>query len=78
VGRLEEIVVEGPSKRDPARLTGRTRQNKLVHFTPDGPLRPGTYATAEVVGAHMSSLDGVLRDVVAVPTHRTRIAVTAG
>src|SRR4051794_22006861 len=31
VGRTEEIVVEGPSKKDPSVLTGRTRQNRLVH-----------------------------------------------
>lgn len=27
-----EVLVEGPSKNDPSRLTGRTRTNKLVHF----------------------------------------------
>ena len=46
VGRLEEVVVEGPSKRDPEVTTGRTAQNKLVHFVaPDG-RRPasGSYA----------------------------------
>ena len=32
IGRIEEVLVEGPSKKDPAVLTGRTRQNKLVHF----------------------------------------------
>ena len=32
VGRVEEVVVEGPSKRDPTVTTGRTGQNKLVHF----------------------------------------------
>src|SRR5690606_33410651 len=32
IGRVEEVVVEGPSRKDPAVLTGRTRQNKLVHF----------------------------------------------
>jgi tRNA-2-methylthio-N6-dimethylallyladenosine synthase len=32
VGRLVEILVEGPSKRNPARLTGRTRCNKIVVF----------------------------------------------
>src|SRR5437763_2120311 len=32
VGRVEEVVVDGPSKRDAQVLTGRTRQNKLVHF----------------------------------------------
>ncbi len=32
VGRIEELMVEGPSKRDPSVTSGRTRQNKLVHF----------------------------------------------
>jgi tRNA-2-methylthio-N6-dimethylallyladenosine synthase len=32
VGRQMEILVEGPSKRNPARLTGRTRCNKIVVF----------------------------------------------
>ena len=32
VGRIEEIVVEGPSKRGGGQLSGRTRQNKLVHL----------------------------------------------
>jgi tRNA-2-methylthio-N6-dimethylallyladenosine synthase len=32
IGRVEEVLVEGPSKRDPAMTTGRTRQGKLVHF----------------------------------------------
>ena len=41
VGRVEEVLVEGPSKKDPAVLSGRTRQNKLVHFTPPAPVRPG-------------------------------------
>jgi tRNA-2-methylthio-N6-dimethylallyladenosine synthase len=36
IGRREEVVVEGPSKRDPTVVTGRTGQNKLVHFTPLG------------------------------------------
>src|SRR5436309_1188308 len=43
VGRIEEAVVEGPSKRDPAVVTGRTRQNKLVHFPATG-LPVGTTA----------------------------------
>ena len=34
IGRVEEVVVEGPSKRDPSVITGRTAQNKLVHFQP--------------------------------------------
>ncbi|MGH9171287.1 MAG: MiaB/RimO family radical SAM methylthiotransferase [Acidimicrobiales bacterium] len=34
IGRVEEALVEGPSKKDPSVLTGRTRQGKLVHFAP--------------------------------------------
>lgn len=32
VGRKLEILVEGPSRRNPARLEGRTRSNKIVVF----------------------------------------------
>ena len=32
VGREVEILCEGPSKTNPARLTGRTRSNKIVVF----------------------------------------------
>jgi tRNA-2-methylthio-N6-dimethylallyladenosine synthase len=48
VGRIQEVLVEGPSKKDPSRLTGRTRTNKLVHFQ----------------GSDLGILDGSLRDVV--------------
>jgi tRNA-2-methylthio-N6-dimethylallyladenosine synthase len=34
VGRAEVVMVEGPSKKDPSVMSGRTRQNKLVHFPP--------------------------------------------
>jgi tRNA-2-methylthio-N6-dimethylallyladenosine synthase len=32
VGRQLQILCEGPSKTNPARLTGRTRTNKIVVF----------------------------------------------
>ncbi|HTN44181.1 MAG TPA: tRNA (N6-isopentenyl adenosine(37)-C2)-methylthiotransferase MiaB [Nitrospiria bacterium] len=32
IGRVQEILIEGRSKRDLAKFTGRTRSNKLVHF----------------------------------------------
>jgi tRNA-2-methylthio-N6-dimethylallyladenosine synthase len=34
VGRHEAVLVDGPSKKDTSVLSGRTRQNKLVHFVP--------------------------------------------
>ena len=40
VGRSEEVLVEGVSRRDPDTLAARTRQGKLVHFAAPGPLRP--------------------------------------
>jgi tRNA-2-methylthio-N6-dimethylallyladenosine synthase len=77
VGRTEEIVVEGRNERRPGQLSGRTRQNKLVHFDCDEPLRPGTYATVEIVSAARFHLGGRLRDVTAEPSHRRRLDVAA-
>jgi tRNA-2-methylthio-N6-dimethylallyladenosine synthase len=78
VGRVEEVLVEGPSKKDPDVTSGRTRQHKLVHFRTERPLRPGTLATVTVTGAAPHHLRGELVEVVAPARHRTRIAVAAG
>ncbi|MCL1888261.1 MAG: radical SAM protein [Kiritimatiellaeota bacterium] len=37
----QEILVEGPSLRNPARWAGRTGANKIVHFDNPGHVRPG-------------------------------------
>ena len=60
VGRDEEVVVEGPSKRDPSVLTGRTGQNKLVHFARPTDRLPaaGSYAKVRVTGAARHHLTG--------------------
>ncbi len=76
VGLVEEVVVEGPSKKDPSVLSGRTRQNKLVHFAGD-PLRPGTFALVRVTEGHTQYLRGELVEVTTRATHRTRIPVAA-
>jgi tRNA-2-methylthio-N6-dimethylallyladenosine synthase len=61
IGFLEEIVVEGPSRKDPTVTSGRTRQAKLVHFDPKGVhFSPGTYATAQVTSAGAHHLSGEL------------------
>ncbi|HWJ97169.1 MAG TPA: tRNA (N6-isopentenyl adenosine(37)-C2)-methylthiotransferase MiaB [Acidimicrobiales bacterium] len=78
IGRVEEVVVEGPSRKDPSVTTGRTRQNKLVHFASGSPLRVGTYAEVLVTGAAPHFLRGDLVGVTAAARHRTRIPVTAG
>ena len=76
VGRIEEVVVEGPSKRNPGVISGRTRQNKLVHF--EGDLRAGSLATVEVTEAATHYLMGELRETLRGPKVRTRIPVVAG
>ena len=76
VGLVDEVVVEGPSKKDPAVLTGRTRQNKLVHF-PAPPVKAGTFAEVRITRAAPHHLVGELVDITAAPRHRTRIPVAA-
>ncbi len=78
IGRVEGVLVEGPSKKDPAVTTGRTRQGKLAHFRPPRPVRPGTYVDVEVTDAAPHHLLGRFVEVTAGPTHRTRIPVVAG
>ena len=77
IGRVEEVIVEGPSRKDPAVLTGRTRQNKLLHFRAEA-LRPGTYATVTVTGAAPHHLRGELVEVVRPATHKTRLPLLLG
>jgi tRNA-2-methylthio-N6-dimethylallyladenosine synthase len=61
VGRTEEVLVEGISKKDAAKLTGRTRTNKLVHFPSDGAAE-GTLLRVRITHAHSHHLDGELID----------------
>jgi len=80
VGRVEEVLVEGPSKRDPGVVTGRTRQNKLVHFPPPAGGAPveGSYAQVHVTEAAPHHLRGDLVGVDAPARRRIRIPVSAG
>jgi len=77
IGRREVVVVEGPSKRDPGVLTGRTRQNRLVHFPSAQKLRPGTFAAVDVTESGVHHLRGEMAEVIAQPRWRTRIPVAA-
>ncbi|MEO6317802.1 MAG: tRNA (N6-isopentenyl adenosine(37)-C2)-methylthiotransferase MiaB [Acidimicrobiales bacterium] len=77
IGRTEEVLVEGPSRKDPTVLTGRTRQNKLLHF-PAEAIRPGSYATVLVTGAAPHHLRGELVEVTAGAAHKTRLPLLVG
>jgi tRNA-2-methylthio-N6-dimethylallyladenosine synthase len=76
IGRTEEVLVEGKSRKNEGVISARTRQNKLVHFEAD--LKPGTLATVEITRAARHYLHGELREVLRDPRTRTRIPVVAG
>jgi tRNA-2-methylthio-N6-dimethylallyladenosine synthase len=72
VGRTEEVLAEGPSKKDAAVWSGRTRQNKLVHFEPvAGQVRVGDTTRVRIVSAAPHWLRGDVVDA------RVRIPVSA-
>jgi tRNA-2-methylthio-N6-dimethylallyladenosine synthase len=57
VGRTMEVLVEGPSRTDPARLRGRTRHNKAVNF--EGVAAPGELVDVAIESATSQTLSGV-------------------
>jgi tRNA-2-methylthio-N6-dimethylallyladenosine synthase len=56
-GQTVEVLVEGPSKKDPHKLTGRTRTNKIVNF-PGDPALIGELLPVRVTRAGLYALDG--------------------
>jgi tRNA-2-methylthio-N6-dimethylallyladenosine synthase len=48
VGTVQQLLIEGPSKKDPERMSGRTRTNRLVHVD-----RVGDLASGQLVNAHL-------------------------
>jgi tRNA-2-methylthio-N6-dimethylallyladenosine synthase len=61
IGRVEEVLVEGPSRTDPSLLRGRTRRNTTVNFT-------GGAAAGELVDVRIESATSTtLRGAQAVP-----------
>jgi tRNA-2-methylthio-N6-dimethylallyladenosine synthase len=60
-GQTVEVLVEGPSKRNPNRLTGRTRSNKVVNFDAPQPHADliGQLLMVHITEAYAFSLMGV-------------------
>jgi tRNA-2-methylthio-N6-dimethylallyladenosine synthase len=54
VGRSETLMIEGPSKSDPTRSSGRSGNNRMVHV--DGLYPPGTFVEVEIIEAFKHSL----------------------
>jgi tRNA-2-methylthio-N6-dimethylallyladenosine synthase len=57
IGRVEEVLVEGRSRTDPALLRGRTRRNTTVNFT--GSAQAGELVEVRIEGATSTTLRGV-------------------
>jgi len=79
VGRVEEVLVTGPSKHDAAQWSGRTRQNKLVHFPADAApggvrLLAGAMAQVRVARAAPHWLAGEVVEVTP-PARRPRVRI---
>jgi tRNA-2-methylthio-N6-dimethylallyladenosine synthase len=74
VGRREEVLVEGPSRRNELMLSGRTRQGKLIHFAQvDESLRAGSLVMVDVTHGAPYHLLGEYASTVRAPRHRVRI-----
>ena len=57
VGSRARVLVEGPSKKNPSELRGRTENNRVVNFAGPGELA-GTFADVTIVEALPNSLRG--------------------
>jgi tRNA-2-methylthio-N6-dimethylallyladenosine synthase len=60
VGKIQQILLEGPSKKDATRWTGRTSQNTQVHVDGDTVLRPGDFVDALITEGHLTHLRGTV------------------
>src|SRR5215207_2718465 len=63
VGRVEEVLVEGPSRTDASLLRGRTRRNTTVNFT--GAAQPGELVPVRIEAATSTTLKGAQAALVA-------------
>jgi tRNA-2-methylthio-N6-dimethylallyladenosine synthase len=61
VGEVHRVLVEGPSRKDPAQLAGRTENNRVVNFVGPQALI-GSFADLLITEALPNSLRGELSD----------------
>ncbi|GAA0824532.1 tRNA (N6-isopentenyl adenosine(37)-C2)-methylthiotransferase MiaB [Clostridium tertium] len=59
-GKTVEVLVEGPSKNDSTKLTGRTRNGKLVNFSGEN-VKAGDLVNVKIVRAQPFSLVGEVK-----------------
>ena len=65
VGSVQTLLVEGPSRKDPNELTGRTENMRAVNF-PGPPRLVGQFVAVTITEAHANSLRACVRQADAV------------
>ena len=58
IGTVQSIMIEGPSKNDKTKLTGRTDSNKVVVFEPNGKEKIGDITNVKIIENHKWFLVG--------------------
>ena len=61
IGTVQRVLVERPSRKDPAELSGRTENNRVVNFVGDAALI-GQFVDLTITAALPNSLRGVLSE----------------
>ncbi|WP_158859957.1 tRNA (N6-isopentenyl adenosine(37)-C2)-methylthiotransferase MiaB [Lunatibacter salilacus] len=59
IGKVQEILIEGPSKRSEVQLKGRNSANKVV-IVPKEDLKPGDYVNVRILDCSSATLFGEL------------------
>lgn len=59
IGTLQSVLVEGPSRKDPRQMAGRTENNRVVNFDGDETL-VGRFVTVRITEALPNSMRGEL------------------
>jgi tRNA-2-methylthio-N6-dimethylallyladenosine synthase len=70
VGTIEQILVEGPSKKSAQEFTGRTGTNRTVVF-PRAQEKPGEYIPVRIVRANSATLFGARTSIATAQPDRT-------
>lgn len=75
VDTVQDILVEGPSKKNPAEICGRTENNRIVNFSGDNSLT-GTFVKVRITEALPNSLRGEMIDNYQIKKNPVDYAVT--
>jgi len=76
VGTVQSVLVEGPSRKNPDEICGRTENNRIVNF-PGVPSLAGAFVPVRITAALPNSLRGVMQDNNRIASSVAEYSVTA-